>query len=112
MVMDTIPSYDKPCVEMFVTTTSNWDLMHRTEHFYMKFIYEEEYFQEIEYTRNFGLESFISNVGGFIGIFLGYSIMQFPEFLGFFGKNYSEFQFRNILITLNGRAITLLYFPL
>ena len=113
-IMDAVASYDKSCVEMFISSTSNWDLMHRTEDFYMKFIYEEKYFQEIKYTRSFGLESFVSNVGGFIGIFLGYSIMQFPEFLGFFGKNYSEFQFRNILIKLPlyGRAITILYFLL
>ena len=97
-IMDTVESYDKPCVEMFISSTSYWDVMHRTADFYMKFIYEDKYFQEIEYTRSFGLESFISNVGGFIGIFLGYSIMQFPEFLGFFGKNHSKFQFRNILI--------------
>ena len=54
--------------------------MQKTEDFYMKFIYEDTYFQEITYTKSFGLESFISNVGGFIGIFLGYSIMQLPEF--------------------------------
>ncbi len=42
----------------------------------------EKYYQEIEYVQDFGFESFWSGVGGFVGIFLGYSLMQFPEFLG------------------------------
>ena len=31
---------------------------------------------------DFDLETFISNIGGFVGIFLGYSMMQFPQLLG------------------------------
>ena len=43
-----------------------------------------KYYEEIEYSKDFGSESFISNLGGFIGIFLGYSMMQLPELLGIF----------------------------
>ena len=43
--------------------------------------YDETMYEEIEYSKDFGVESFISNVGGFVGIFLGYSMMQFPELL-------------------------------
>ena len=43
------------------------------------FKYYEENYQEIMTTKNFGFESFVSGVGGFVGIFLGYSILQLPE---------------------------------
>ena len=32
-------------------------------------------------TKNFDFESFVSGVGGFIGIFLGYSLLQIPDLL-------------------------------
>ena len=47
----------------------------------IKFIYKEKIYEEIQYTRAIVFESWLSNVGGFVGIFLGYSMMQFPEFL-------------------------------
>ena len=46
------------------------------------FNYQEQYYQELRYLPGFDVETFISNIGGFVGIFLGYSMMQFPELLG------------------------------
>ena len=46
------------------------------------FMYEPKDYEEIQNTQDFDLESFVSGVGGFIGIFLGYSILQLPELLG------------------------------
>ena len=43
------------------------------------FHYTEKLYEEIKYTRAMGFESWLSNVGGFVGIFLGYSIMQIPD---------------------------------
>ena len=50
----------------------------------IKFVYSTQLYEEIQYTRAIGFESWLSNVGGFVGIFLGYSMMQFPEFLLYF----------------------------
>ena len=47
----------------------------------MQFFYNEKTYDEIRYDKMMGFESWLSNVGGFIGIFLGYSLMQIPEFL-------------------------------
>ena len=41
-----------------------------------------EQVEEIENSKSYDFESFVSGVGGFIGIFLGYSILQIPELLG------------------------------
>ena len=48
----------------------------------LKFLYEDQYYIEIKSLQEFGFESFVSNLGGFIGIFLGYSMLQLPELIG------------------------------
>ena len=45
------------------------------------FAYLNEEYQEIVNSKDFGLQSFWSNIGGFIGIFLGYSLLQIPDLL-------------------------------
>ena len=45
------------------------------------FYYPEKTFEEIRYTKMMEFVGWLSNVGGFVGIFLGYSIMQFPQLL-------------------------------
>ena len=47
----------------------------------MAFVVGSEMFQEIDNLRAFGLESCWSGIGGFVGMFVGYSILQLPEFL-------------------------------
>ena len=42
--------------------------------------YTELVYQNIENSRGTSFETFFSGVGGFVGIFCGYSIMQVPEF--------------------------------
>ena len=45
------------------------------------FVYAAKSYQEIRNREDFGFESFWSSVGGFIGIFMGYSLLQIPELL-------------------------------
>ena len=76
-------NYEKPCNEMLVLSIDsiNNNPFPVPDDISMKFIYTEKTFEEIEYVKAIGFENWLSNVGGFVGIFLGYSIMQFPEFL-------------------------------
>ena len=72
-----------PCVEQYSTIAWNFvGTKKTTSNTILKILYLDKYYQEIKYSSDFGLESFISNVGGFVGIFLGYSMMQLPEMLG------------------------------
>ena len=48
----------------------------------IKLEYRERHYQEIKYAEDFGFESFWSGLGGYVGIFLGYSLLQIPELLG------------------------------
>ena len=41
----------------------------------------EPNFKEIKQVKAFGIESLVGNVGGYIGLFLGYSFLQLPNFL-------------------------------
>ena len=47
----------------------------------MEVVYMDENYQEFISSRDFGFESFWSGVGGFVGIFLGHSLLQLPEIL-------------------------------
>lgn len=84
-----IDSTDKPCVEMFVASSYGWIPQKKFDPSYpenlkevaVRFLYRDKYYQEIEYVRDFGFESFMSGVGGFVGIFLGYSLRQIPELI-------------------------------
>ena len=48
------------------------------------FIYSDKIYEEIQYSKKMGFDGWLSNVGGFSGIFLGYSMMQMPDSLIFF----------------------------
>ena len=60
----------------------------------LRVLYTRETYQEIVNTRDVGVETCWSGIGGFIGIFVGYSLMQVPEIISNIWK----------LITQNSRA--------
>ena len=82
----------KPCNEMIIQTNDflNSRPLVSPKDGAIAFHYTEKVYEEIQYDKSMGFASWLSNVGGFIGIFLGYSMMQFPEFiiwiLDFVGK--------------------------
>ena len=84
----------RPCNEMMVVTnilkepgrrkeekSVDLDTRKWTTYLDISFIMGSEMFQEITNVRDFGKESCWSGIGGFIGLFMGYSILQFPEIL-------------------------------
>ena len=76
-----LTSYIAPCVQMEVVTKYDREEQNEGENPRIMFRYEDKEYEEIQNTKSFDLESFVSGVGGFIGIFLGYSILQLPELL-------------------------------
>ena len=71
-----------PCIDMFNSVV--WAQRRSWDDAYMEILYAEKYYEEILQVEDFSIQDFISNLGGFIGIFLGYSMMQIPELLGKF----------------------------
>ena len=78
---DVLQSYDAPCVDMQVQSKLDKEEENKWEAPTMKFLYTNPFYLSIDKSEAFGFESFVSGVGGFVGIFLGYSMLQFPEFL-------------------------------
>lgn len=74
---------DRPCDEMLLLASDsiNYKPATRVKDMSIAFYYTEKMYEEIQYTKAMGFESWLSNVGGFVGIFLGYSMMQFPELI-------------------------------
>ena len=88
-VYDTIERYKeilhsiKPsCVDMTVMVTYN-QLIATSAKLNLgasiNFLYKGTQYQAVENQREFGFEAFWSGVGGFVGIFCGYSLLQLPD---------------------------------
>lgn len=81
-----------PCEDMIVVTNIMKERGRRREEKWLdpktqkmvslldlEFIQGNEMYQEIDNVRDFTLESCWSAIGGFVGIFVGYSLLQLPE---------------------------------
>ena len=92
---DILSSYAPPCVDMSILALHDGVESKDGNDPRMEIIYPERFYQEIRNTRSFGFEGFLSGVGGFVGIFLGYSLLQLPSLL----YNLFEFfrKFKNAL---------------
>ena len=72
-------SYKQPCDYMTVVTGVLQKSMEWGTYLIFDFVYMDDFYQEIINAKGFGFESFWSGVGGFVGIFLGYSLLQTPD---------------------------------
>ena len=74
---------DKPCREMYLLSIDSVNNHPSPEpkDIAIAFHYTETMYEEITYSKETMFENWLSNVGGFVGIFLGYSMLQFPAFL-------------------------------
>ena len=80
---DIFDKNEKPCEEMTIQTRDMADgKVKPSKDIIISFLYTDRFYETVEYERSFGFESFWSGVGGFVGIFLGYSMMQVNWLLG------------------------------
>ena len=82
--------YTQPCTEMSSVVTNTEDIVYldntNMSTLVFKFNYEENYRETIN-REAFSLADLWSQVGGFVGIFVGYSIMQVPETVAIFYRH-------------------------
>ena len=62
---------------------SNFILGPTNETFFTLNIYHQKEFREIQQVQAYDLNSLIGNVGGYIGMFLGYALLSLPTFIRF-----------------------------
>ena len=81
--MDTLNSYTPPCVDMRISTRDRESTALRNQYneIDIKLIYSEGSYQEIINTRDFGMDALWIGVGGFAGLFLGYSLSSIPDLI-------------------------------
>ena len=79
-------SYEQPCDYMKVSVGIAQQKTEAPLSVVLALVYMDENYQEVVNARDFGFESFWSGVGGFVGIFLGYSLLQLPELLNMLGR--------------------------
>ena len=72
--------YDQPCNYMKVSVGA-LQQPYYLNYILMDLAYMDESYQEFINAREFGFESFWAGVGGFVGMFLGYSFLQIPDTL-------------------------------
>lgn len=78
-----LKSYKAPCNEMRgVTTLQSQPYGYSDGYMFLDILYMEETYQEIVNHRDFTLQGFFSDCGGFVGMILGYSLLQVPHEIG------------------------------
>ena len=97
-----IKSYDPPCIEMMVPiNVQEGKLKQLARGFlYLTIPYATEMFQEIQNVNDFDVQTLWSSAGGFVGIFLGYSLLQIPDLFDFDWKGY----WKKFLLTLFAKS--------
>ena len=71
-----VSSIATPCNEMKLVLSSNKKPKRNITNARLKMIYHTKNYQEIKNERAFGMDSLWSNIGGFAGMFIGYSLLN------------------------------------
>ena len=71
----------RSCTNMDILVINSKPENQGRKHITIRVSYLENTYQETENIQDFTFETFFSSLGGFIGIFLGYSMLQIPELL-------------------------------
>ena len=92
--LESMKTYPPPCLELLMPknvreTKSNLGFLGSPKlNFYVN--YTEERYQDIKNVEDFPLLSVFSSIGGFLGIFIGTSLLQIPDLLQDAWKNYGR----------------------
>ena len=71
----------KPCYAMMIPLTVQKDTLEELNQLHISVLYSATEYEEINNFRDFDFDSMFSGIGGFVGIFLGYSLLQATEIL-------------------------------
>ena len=74
--------YDPPCTTINTLVTPSMFYRPNLQNAQINILYMDDLYLETENIMDFSFESFFSSIGGFFGIFLGYSLLQLPQMIG------------------------------
>ena len=98
----------QPCNEMLLHTSDNLNVEPEipSRDGAIIFYYTDKMYEQIQYKRTLEFENWLSNVGGYVGMFLGYSMMQLPELMLWMFDFFYERKYKG----LEGELYFLLYY--
>ena len=73
--------YKRPCNKMKITTGVKFLNFYREDVLKVDFRYLSNEYEEIKNVRDIGLENLVANIGGYVGMLLGVSLLQCSTFL-------------------------------
>ena len=97
-IEETLNRFDESCTEMTIVSSIQFGsatLDNDKSRFEIKVNYLTESYQEIANKKDFSGEALWSSVGGLVGIFLGYSMMQIPDSLLAIKQKFVERKFHH-----------------
>jgi hypothetical protein len=78
-----------------MTNTSSW--------FRIVLLFYEQSYKQITQVRAYDMELLIGNLGGYIGLFLGYAMLQIPDSVSIF-KKWLNLNFNNVMHWISGKT--------
>ena len=85
----------QPCTKVgkinaeFLDTKNSWNIMNDTDHLLFQVFFREQYFQKQTMKREYAAKTMFGDIGGVVGILLGYSLINMPGLIITF---YSSFK--------------------
>ena len=78
---DVFNNYTRPCNKMGISYNLNYKGYDKPDLLKLRFRFPENQYQEIQNLRNFPMDSLWANIGGYVGMFCGYSLIQTPSLI-------------------------------
>ena len=74
-------TYPKPCNKMIINNSILNNYYEKQKTLMIKISLQDEFYHEILNTRDFGMADLWANIGGYVGVFCGYSVLHATDYL-------------------------------
>ena len=87
------------------------DLSDDQDIIFVSLMFPDSRYKEIELIREFNMISLLGNSGGYIGICVGYSILQFPNLVATIYSNFKRLSFLNFKKSSHDTEVSIFVMP-
>ena len=74
-------TYRKPCNKMIISNSILNNYYEKQKTLMIKITLQDEFYHEILNTRDFGMADLWASIGGYVGVFCGYSVLHAMDYL-------------------------------
>merc|ERR1712141_713416 len=76
-----LAKYRQPCRQMRIQANANSDQYKKEDILKLKLRLSSNYFEEVKNVRKFGKDGLWANIGGYVGMILGFSFLQLIDII-------------------------------